>query len=62
MHGGQHETLAEAIRYYNVLDETPVEGVIDPLFTPLGLDDGELADLEAFLISLTGQPVTASLP
>ena len=62
MHHGQFATLGEVLAYYNTLDEMVVldhhqEVVLQPLeFTP-----GQLADLEAFLKSLTSPPVPPSL-
>lgn len=57
MHQGQLATLAEVVRFYSTL-----EGALPPhpeerLVEPLGLDEGEQADLVAFLESLTGAPV-----
>ena len=62
MHHGQFETIGEVLAYYNTLDDMVVldhhqELVLQPLnFTP-----GQLADLEAFLRSLTSTPVDVSL-
>ena len=61
MHGGHFDTLSEVLAYYNVLDETPFQGERDERFVPLGLTDTELADLEAFLLTLEGGPVDAAL-
>jgi len=57
MHDGRFETLAEVLAFYNTL-----EGQIrrhhhaEDVLKPLDFSDSELRDLEAFLISLTGEP------
>lgn len=61
MHGGHFDTLAEVLVFYNTLDEEIFQGERDPRLQPLGLSDEELADLEAFLLSLEGGPVPAEL-
>ena len=52
MHDGSMATLAEVVAYYNRGGE-PNFG-LDPRLRPLGLAPGEIADLVAFLESLTG--------
>lgn len=51
MHDGALTSLGDVIRFYN--EGGPGHPQQTPLVRPLGLSDGELADLEAFLISLT---------
>ena len=53
MHGGHFDTLGAVLHHYNTLEEETFEGTRDARLTPLGLDDDELADLEAFLRALT---------
>ena len=55
MHDGSLKTLEEVIAFYNQ-GGFPNE-VLDPLIRPLGLSEGEAADLVAFLHSLTGSNV-----
>ena len=57
MHDGAFSTLEEVVRFYDRGGQ-PNE-VLDPLMTPLGLTDQEVADLVAFLESLTGSNVDA---
>lgn len=52
MHDGSLATLAEVVHYYNRGGQ-PNPG-LDPRLRPLGLDQAEIADLVAFLESLTG--------
>lgn len=62
MHGGHFETLEEVVRFYDELDESPVQvDQRDEVLVPLELDDAEVADLVAFLEALTGQPLDPSL-
>ncbi len=62
MHAGQFATLAEVLAFYNTLERQVrrhhhAEAVLEPLnFSP-----EQLADLEAFLIALTGDPPSADL-
>lgn len=62
MHAGQFETLGEVLAFYNTLEQQArrhhhAEDVLRPLnFTP-----DQLADLEAFLRSLSGAPTPRSL-
>lgn len=55
MHGGQFETLEDVVRFYSTL-----EGAVrydhhgQSVLEPLGLDEQEIADLVAFLESLSG--------
>jgi cytochrome c peroxidase len=62
MHSGQFQTLGEVLAFYNTLEQQVrrhhhAEAVLQPLdFTP-----EQLADLEAFLQSLSGDPPPKSL-
>lgn len=55
MHSGHFATLAEVIRFYSELDESPTVGHREEVLEPLHLTDDEIADLVAFLESLTGE-------
>lgn len=55
MHDGSVPTLDGVVRHYSV-GKAPRNGG-DPTIRPLDLDDGEIADLVAFLESLTGSNV-----
>lgn len=60
MHNGAIATLGDVVRFYNA--GGGAVGNLDPAIKPLGLDDREIADLVAFLESLTGdnvQPLAA---
>jgi cytochrome c peroxidase len=61
MHSGQLATLEAVIDFYNAGGGTPVTGTKDSMMVPLGLTDGEKSDLVAFLRTLTGDAVPASL-
>jgi cytochrome c peroxidase len=61
MHSGQINTLSAVIDFYNGGGLTPVSGTKDPLLVPLFLTTAERTDLVAFLESLSGEPVAASL-
>lgn len=56
MHGGHFATLAETLVFYNELDEEGGVGHREEILVPLGLSDRDIADLEAFLGTLTGAP------
>ncbi|MFO7655134.1 MAG: cytochrome c peroxidase [Candidatus Krumholzibacteriia bacterium] len=55
MHDGSLRTLEEVVRFY-AAGGVPHSG-LDSLIAPLDLDEGEIADLVAFLESLTGSQV-----
>lgn len=55
MHDGSLATLAEVLKFYN--QGGIAHDNLDPLIKPLGLTNQELADLQAFLQSLTGSNV-----
>jgi cytochrome c peroxidase len=61
MHDGQLATLADVLAFYSELPGTAAVGHREPLLAPLGFSASELAQLEAFLRSLTGAPVDVSL-
>lgn len=61
MHGGQLETLEDVIQFYNEVDEEVSWGHREELLVPLSLDEQDVADLVAFLESLTGEGPDASL-
>jgi cytochrome c peroxidase len=56
MHDGSLATLAEVLRFYN--EGGRAHPQLDPELVPLGLDADQLADLEAFLHSLSGPVVS----
>lgn len=61
-HTGQLATLEDVINFDNRGgDATGFVGTKDPLFVPLNLTPSEVADLVAFLRSLTGDPPPAAL-
>jgi cytochrome c peroxidase len=57
MHDGSLRTLGGVVSFYNRGGQ-PNPG-LDPLVRPLGLSDGEISALVAFLESLTGDNVAA---
>lgn len=57
MHDGSLATLRDVLLFYN-RGGVPNE-LLDPLITPLGLSETDIADLLAFLQSLTGSNVDA---
>ncbi len=59
MHDGRYRTLEEVIEHYNRGGDTKV---VDPNIQPLGLTKQEVADLVAFLKSLTGDPRPIEVP
>ena len=62
MHQGQLATLRDVLRYYSSLEGRTAPGPHDEkILVPLHLDEGETADLIAFLESLTGEPLPAEL-
>ena len=61
MHGGHFDTLTEVVEYYNELDETPTMGHREESLLPLDLSAEAIADVVAFLESLSGSAVDASL-
>lgn len=60
MHNGAFTTLEEVVAFYNKGGgDVPNK---DPLIKPLGLTDGEIEDLVAFLESLTGDEIKVTAP
>lgn len=55
MHNGSLGTLSAVVRFYN--DGGIANELLDPLMRPLGLAEQDIADLVAFLESLTGDNV-----
>jgi len=66
MHNGMIETLEDVVEFYDQGGgENEFSGTKSPMIQPLGLTDGEKADLVAFLESLSGEeilPVEPDLP
>jgi cytochrome c peroxidase len=61
-HDGSVPTLEAVVRFYNAGGGTTgFPGTKDPLMVPLNLSEQEIADLVAFLESLTGTPVPEHL-
>jgi len=56
-HTGEAATLEDVVRHYNQGGgpDGSFAGTKSPRLRPLGLSDGEIADLVAFLNSLTGE-------
>jgi len=63
MHAGQFATLADVVTFYNKGGGDPgtYSGTKDPLVVPLNLSSDEQAAIVAFLQTLTGDPIPASL-
>jgi cytochrome c peroxidase len=62
MHLGQLATLADVLRFYSTLEGAIPSGHHgERVLTPLRLTTPELADLEAFLRSLDGEPIPEPL-
>lgn len=61
MHGGQLETLADVVRFYNELDQEVTIGHREELLVPLALDEQDVGDIVAFLEALTGPGPEAAL-
>lgn len=59
MDGGQFVDLDEVLHFYSTLDEEGGEGHREEILKPVDLTDDEIADLRAFLESLTGDPPDA---
>lgn len=60
MHNGVFETLNEVVEFYN--DGGGSDPNKDAVLRPLGLEPEEMADLVAFLESLTGDPIIVQSP
>lgn len=61
MHDGRFATLREVIDHYSDLDTDPPLGHREETLVPLDLSRREKRDLEAFLRTLTGQPLPPTL-
>ena len=61
MHNGEFATLKEVIDHYNTGGKKNL-GNLDPNMQKLNLSKKEKADLLAFLMSLTGDPMQVSIP
>lgn len=62
MHQGQFATLRDVLEYYSTLkDSVPVGHHGEKVLTPLNLTDSEIADLVAFLETLTDPELPAEL-
>jgi cytochrome c peroxidase len=62
MHAGQLATLADVVRHYSTLADAapPADpGHVEALITPMNLGDEEIADVVAFLESLTSEQAPA---
>jgi cytochrome c peroxidase len=57
MHNGSFTSLKQILEFYNRGGVT--NGNLDPMLKPLHLNEREIGDLEAFLLSLTGNNVGA---
>ena len=53
MHDGSKATLRDVIRHYSELDEDRLHSDGEAILKPLNLSDGDIADLQAFLESLS---------
>ncbi|HEX2165344.1 MAG TPA: hypothetical protein VHM02_15480 [Thermoanaerobaculia bacterium] len=60
MHDGRFATLEEVVRFYDTRQGAAPLGHPTTLLQPLGLDDGEVADLVAFLESLSHRDAVPS--
>lgn len=63
MHQGQFETIRDVLEYYSTLEEAlpPGHHETETILEPLMLSDRQIADLAAFLESLTDEAIDASL-
>lgn len=61
LHDGRFLTLDEVIRFKATLPEVAAVGVRDPRLAPFDVSDQDVADLVAFLQSLTAPPVAEAL-
>lgn len=63
MHNGAFFSLSEVIDFYDAGgDHNEFAATKSPLIVPIGLSDAEKADLEAFLLSLSGPPIIVDEP
>jgi cytochrome c peroxidase len=61
MHGGHFETLTEVVEHYSEITEYPEFGHREDLLDDVDLNDADIADLVAFLESLTGAELDPAL-
>jgi cytochrome c peroxidase len=61
MHDGRFDTLAQVLDFYAKLPGRPPVGHREETLAPLTIEQAEVADLLAFLQSLTGEPESAEL-
>ena len=61
MHDGRFATLREVLEFYRDLPGLPPVGHREETLLPSDFSDEEMDDLEAFLLSLTGEPVAKEL-
>ena len=62
MHQGQFAKLADVLHYYSTLEGTvPAGHHGEQVIKPLHLEDGEIADILAFLETLNGAEIAAEL-
>ncbi len=62
MHTGQFATLTEVVEFYNMGGgSSGFDGTKDALLVPLNLTSTEIADIVAFLETLTGDAIAAAL-
>lgn len=61
MHNGRLATLTDVVRFYSTEAGTPGSPPAEKIVRPLHLDSGEVADLVAFLRTLTGEPLDRAL-
>ena len=61
MHDGRFQTLAEVIQFYNAPVAAPAVGEREDTLQPLQLTPEDVADLEAFLKTLTSGPPDSEL-
>jgi cytochrome c peroxidase len=57
MHNGRLATLEDVVRFYSTQAGAPASLPAEKIVRPLHLSDREIADLVAFLRSLTGEPL-----
>jgi len=63
MHNGMLETLRDVVEFYNDGGgENEFADTKSPLIQPLGLSDGEVDDLVAFIESLSGEEILIDVP
>lgn len=61
MHDGRFDTLARVVEHYSTLDQKTAIGHREESLVPFALTDDQVVDLVAFLESLTGAPLPATV-